>query len=93
MDEIQFIEIFALANAITRNAKIPQSFDVVKLQNFHGNVMSFFPTYFILKLLITIFQWFAVEVVKTRLLLGCKNNNHVFRSQIKFLEGNFRNII
>ena len=67
--------------------------NLVKLQNFYGYVMSFFSTHFILKLLIKIFQWFAVEIGKTRLLLGCKNNSHVFRSQIKILEWNFRNII
>ena len=93
MDEIQYTEVFAVADAKTRNAKIPQNFGMVKLQNFYGDVTSFFSNQFILKLLIKIFQWFAVEIGETRLLLGCKNNSHVFRSWIKFLEWNFRNII
>ena len=93
LDEIQYTEVFAVADAKTINAKIPQNFGLVKLQNFYGNGTSFFSTHFILKLLITIFQWFAIEVGKTCLLLGCKNNSHVFWSQIKFLEWNVRNII
>ena len=80
LDDIQKIEVFAVADAKTRNAKIPQNFDLVKLQNFYGNVTLFFSTHFILKLLIKIFQWFAVEIGKTRLLLECKNNIQVFRS-------------
>ena len=78
--EIQYIEIFAVADAKTRNAKLPQNFGPVKLQNFYGNVTSFFSTHFILQLLINIFQLFGVEIGKTRLLLGCKNDSHVFRS-------------
>ena len=93
LDEIQYTEVFAIADAKTRNAKIPQNFGLVKLQNFYGDVTSFFSTIFILKLLIKIFQLFAVEIGKTRLLLRCKKNSHVFRSQIKFLERNFRIII
>ena len=84
MDEIQYTEVFAVADAKTRNAKIPQNFGLVKLKHFIGIVKSFFSTHFILKLLIKIFQRFAVEIGKARLLLGCKNNSHVFRSQIKF---------
>ena len=79
-DEIQYTEVFAVTDAKTRNAKLPQNFGLVKLQNFYGNGTSFFPTHFILKLLMKICQWFAVEIGKTRLLLGCKNNSHVFRS-------------
>ena len=86
LDEIQYTEVFAVADAKTRNAKIPQNFGLIKLQNLYGNVTSFFLTQFILKLLIKIFQRFAVEIGKTRLLLGCKNNSHVFQIQIKFLE-------
>ena len=56
LDEIQYTEVFAVADAKTRNAKIPQNFDLVKLQNFYGNVTSFFLAHFILKLLIKIFQ-------------------------------------
>ena len=56
LGEIQYTEVFAVADAKTRNAKIPQNFILVKLQNFHGNVTSFFSTHFILKLLIQIFQ-------------------------------------
>ena len=93
MDEIQYTEVVAVADTKTRNAKIPQNFGLVKLKNCYGNVTSFFSNHFILKLLIKIFQWLAVEIDKIRLLLGCKNNSHVFRSQIKFLEWNFRNII
>ena len=93
LDEIQYTDVIAVADAKTRNAKIPQNFGLVKLQNLYGNFKSFFSTHFILKLLINIFQWFAVEIAKTRLLLGCKNKSHVFRSEIKFLEWNFRNII
>ena len=92
MDEIQYTEVFAIADVETRNAKIPQNFNLVNLQNFYGNVTWFFSINFILKLLIKICQWFAVEIGKTRLSLGCKNNSHVFPSQIKFLEWNFRNI-
>ena len=92
MVENQYTEVFAVADAKTRIAKIPQNFGLVKLQNFYGNVKSFFSTHFILKLLIKIFQRFAVEIGKTCLSLGCKNNSHVFRSQIKFLKWNFRNI-
>ena len=40
----------------TRDAKIPQNFDLVELQNFYRNVTSFFLTQFILKLLIKIFH-------------------------------------
>ena len=47
---------FAVADSKTRNAKIPQNFGLVKLQNFYGNVTSFFSTHFILQLLIKIFQ-------------------------------------
>ena len=67
MDEIQYTEVFAVADAKTRNAKIPQNFSLVKLQNY-GNVTSFFSTHFILKLLIKIFQLFAGKIDKTRLL-------------------------
>ena len=56
LDEIQYTEVFAVADAKTRNAKIPQNFGVVKLPNFYGNVTSFFSTHFILKLVIKIFQ-------------------------------------
>ena len=70
MDEIQYTEVFAVADAKTRNAKIPQNFGLVKLQNFYGNVTSFFSTHFILELLIKIFQCFAVEIGKTRLFFG-----------------------
>ena len=81
MDKIQYTEVFAVADAKTRNAKIPQNFGLVKLQNFYGNyVTSFYSTYFILKLLIKIFQWFAVAIGRTRVWLECKNNSHVFRS-------------
>ena len=51
LDEIQYTEVFAVADAKTRNAKIPQNFDLIKLQNFYGNVTSFISTHFILKLL------------------------------------------
>ena len=51
LHEIQYTEVFAVADAKTRNAKIPQNFGLVKLQNFDGNVTSFFSTQFILKLL------------------------------------------
>ena len=47
--EIQYTEVFAVADAKTRNAKISQNFGLVKLQNFYGNVTSFFSTHFILK--------------------------------------------
>ena len=80
MDEIQYTEVFAIADAKTRNAKIPQNFGLVILKNFYNNLTSFIPNHFILKLLIQIFQWFVVEISKTRLLLGCKNNSHVFQS-------------
>ena len=56
LDEIQYTEVFAVADFKTRNAKIPQNFGLVKLQNFYGNVTSFFSTHFILKLLIKTFQ-------------------------------------
>ena len=56
LDEIQYTEVFAVADAKTRNAKIPQNFRLVKLQNFYGNVTLFFSTHFILKSLIKIFQ-------------------------------------
>ena len=56
MVEIQYTEVFAVTDAKTRNAKIPQNFGLVKLQNFYGIVTSFFPTHFILKLLIKVFQ-------------------------------------
>ena len=56
LDEIQYTEGFAIVDAKTRNGKIPQNFGLVKLQHFYGNVTSFFPTHFILKLLIKIFQ-------------------------------------
>ena len=54
--KIQYTEVFAVADAKTRNAKIPHNFGLVRLQNFYGNVTSFFSTHFILKLLIKIFQ-------------------------------------
>ena len=76
LDEIQYTEVLAVADAKTRNAKIPQNFDLVKLKNFYGNVTSLFSTHFILK----IFQRFTVENSKTRILLRCNNNSHVFRS-------------
>ena len=56
MDEIQYSKVFAVADAKTRNANIPQIFGLVKLQNFYGNVTSFFSTHFILKSLIKIFR-------------------------------------
>ena len=56
LDETQYTEVFAVADAKTRNAKIPQNFGLVKLHNFYGNVTSFFSNHFILKLLINIFQ-------------------------------------
>ena len=56
LDEIQYTEVFAVADAKTRNTKIPQTFGLVKLQNFYGNFTSFFSTHFILKLLIKFFQ-------------------------------------
>ena len=56
LDEIQYTEVFAVAEFKTRNAKIPQNFGLVKLQIFDGNVTSFFSTHFILKLLRKIFQ-------------------------------------
>ena len=49
-DEIHYTEVFPVADAKTRNAKIPQNFGLVKLQNFYGNVTSFYSTHFILKL-------------------------------------------
>ena len=73
--------------------KYRKNFGLVKLQNFYGNVTSFFSTHFVLKLLRKFFEWFVVEIGETYLLLGCKNNIHAFRSQIKFLEWNFGNII
>ena len=78
MDEIHYTEVFAVADAKTRNAKIPQHFGLVKLQNFYTNVTSLFSTDSILKLLIKIVQWFAVEIGQTRLLLGSKNNSPFF---------------
>ena len=54
--EIQYIEVFAVADAKTRNAKTPQNFGLIKLKNFYGHVTSFFSNHFILKLLIKIFQ-------------------------------------
>ena len=56
LDEIQYTKVFAVADVKTRHAKIPQNFGLVKLQNFYGNVTSFFLTHFILKLLIKIVQ-------------------------------------
>ena len=56
LDEIQYTDVFAVADTKNRNAKIPQNVGPVKLQNFYGNVTSFFSTHFILKLLIKIFQ-------------------------------------
>ena len=56
MDEIQYTEVFAVADAKTRNAKIPQNFRLVKLQNCYGNITSFFSTHFIPKLLIKFVQ-------------------------------------
>ena len=56
MEEIQYTEVFAVADAKTRNTKIAQNFGLVKLQNFYGNITSFFSTHFILKLLIHFFQ-------------------------------------
>ena len=41
LDEIQYTEVFAVADAKTRDAKIPQNFGLVKLQNSYGNVTSF----------------------------------------------------
>ena len=55
LDEIQYIEVFAVADAKTRNTKIPQSFGLVKLQNFYGNITAFFSTHFIIKLRIQFF--------------------------------------
>ena len=51
LDQIQYTEVFAVADAKTINAKIPQNFALVKLQNFYGNFTAFFSTHFILKLL------------------------------------------
>ena len=45
-----------MADAKIRKAKIPPNFGLVKLQNFYGNVTSFYSIYFSLKLLIKIFQ-------------------------------------
>ena len=42
LGEIQYAEVFAVTDAKTRNAKISQNFGLVKLQNFYGNVTSFF---------------------------------------------------
>ena len=56
LDEIQYTEVFAVADAETRNAKILKNFSLGKLQNCYGNVRSFFSTHFILKLLIKFFQ-------------------------------------
>ena len=56
LTEIQFTEVFAVADAKTKNTKIPHNFSLVKLQNFYGNITSFFSTHFIIKLLIKIFQ-------------------------------------
>ena len=56
LTEIQFTEVFAVADAKTKNTKIPHNFALVKLQNFYGNITSFFSTHFIIKLLIKIFQ-------------------------------------
>ena len=80
MDEIQYTEVFAVADSKSRNARIPQNFGLVKLQPFYGNITSFFSTHFIIKLLIKFFQCFAVEIGKTHLLLGGKNNSHIFLS-------------
>ena len=57
-----------------------RNFRLVKSQNFYDNVTSFFLSQFNLKLVIKIFQWFAVKIGKIRLLLGCKINGHFFRS-------------
>ena len=56
LGEIHYIDIFAVAYAKTRDAKIPLNFDRVKLQNFYGNVALLFSTQFNLKLVIEIFQ-------------------------------------
>ena len=56
LNEIQYIKVFAVADTKTRNAKILQNFGLVKLQNFYGNVTSFFSSHFIIKLLIKILQ-------------------------------------
>ena len=55
-DEIQYTEVFAVADVKTRDVKIPRNFGLVKLQNFYGNVTSFSLTQFRLKLFIKIFQ-------------------------------------
>ena len=34
LDEIQYTEVFAVADAKTRDTKIPKNFGLVKLQNF-----------------------------------------------------------
>ena len=64
LDEIQYTEVFAVADAKTRDAKIPQNFGLVKLQNFYGNIMSFFSTQFIIKLLIKFFNDLPYKSVK-----------------------------
>ena len=56
LDEIHHTEVFAVADAETRNAKIPQNCGLLKLQNFYGNVTLFFSIHLILKLLIKNFQ-------------------------------------
>ena len=61
LDKIQHTEIFAVVK-----------FWSGKITEFLQNVTSWFLTQFNLKLLIKIFQWFAVKTCKIRLLLGCK---------------------
>ena len=58
LDEIHYTEVFAVADAKTRNAKIPQNFGLVNYRIFTAmlRLTSFFSTHFILKLLIKIVQ-------------------------------------
>ena len=56
MDPIWRTKIIFKKVSKTKNAKKRQNFGLIKLQNFYGNITSFFSTHFILKLLITIFQ-------------------------------------
>ena len=56
MDPIWRTKIIFKKVSKTKNAKKRQNFGLIKLQNFYGNITSFFSTHFILKLLITIIQ-------------------------------------
>ena len=68
-DEIQHIEIFAVVK-----------FSSGKITEFSRLFYVIFFTQFILKLVIQIFQWFAIKIGEIRLLLGCKINRQFFRS-------------